>query len=93
MARNCSKALGILQAYLRNSVYNVSMSSFANAVEFFERCYRTPDVETGKSMITFRCFIYNEFKIASHALFNCQSLHNSMTLCYQSCHVGITLLN
>ena len=52
MSRNCSKALGIPQAYLRNSVYDVSLNSFANTVEFFEHCYQTPDVETGGSMIT-----------------------------------------
>ena len=46
-------AIGILQAYLRNSVYEDFNNSFTNTVGFFEYCYRKPDVETGDSMITF----------------------------------------
>ena len=73
MSGSCSKALGILQAYLRNSVHDNSLNLFANTVKFFECCYRTPDVETGEFMITFRCFIVCiEFAIASHTLYNCQ---------------------
>ena len=82
MSRSCSKALSILQAYLRNSVYNDSLNLFANTMEFFENCYRMPDVETGESLITFRCFIiHNEFTLALHTLYNGLYLHNWMTLC------------
>ena len=68
MSRSFSKALSILQAYLKNSVYDDSLNSFANTAEFFEHCYRMPDFETSKSMITFGCFIIcKEFMIISHS--------------------------
>ena len=68
MSRSFSKVLSILQAYLKNSVYDDSLNSFANTAEFFEHCYRMPDFETSKSMITFGCFIIcKEFMIISHS--------------------------
>ena len=70
MSGSFSKALSILQAYLKNYVYDDSLNSFANTAEFFEHCYRMPDVETSESTINFRCFIVcKEFMITSHTLY------------------------
>ena len=59
MPGNCSKTLGVLQAYLKNYVYGDSMKLFL-LTQWNECCYQTLDAETGESMISFQCFIIHK---------------------------------